>query len=67
MKIGLAQSFFAVHGNSPVLPVFTVFPDFLGVAECGVDPALSELSAHQMAPSGVSALVESSRTRAHPS
>ena len=55
MKIGLSQSFFAVHGNSPVFPVFTVFPDFPGVAECGVDPALSELSAHQMAPSGVTA------------
>ena len=51
-EIGLSQSFFAVHGNSPVFPVFTVFLDFLGVAECDVDPALSELSAHPMARPG---------------
>ena len=52
-KIGLAQSFLAVHWNSPDSPDFLDFPDFPGVAGCGVDPALSELSAHQMAHSGV--------------
>ena len=55
-EIGLAQSF---PHCAREFPDFPVFPDFPGVAECGVDPALSELSAHQMAPSGVPALAES--------
>ena len=51
-KIGLSQSFLAVHWNSPDSPDFPVFRYFPGVAECGVDPALSELSAHQVARPG---------------
>ena len=51
-KIGLVQSVLVVHWNSPDSSDFPDFPDFPGVAGCGVDPALSELSAHQMARPG---------------
>ena len=64
MKFSLAQSF---PHCAREFSGFPGFPGFPGVAECGVDPALSELSAHQMVPSGVPALPESPRTRAHPS